>query len=148
MANWQQVLFSALIPLVLATGGCDALNPNRQIMTQISTRLIAPGPNVQRLLSVQRTQDTQVERFWSEKHTQQEDMQRVEQLYKSLETIYPGRNIFLSAMAVQSAEAVPANTYLRMLEDSHVKCSKPIYTTKFVKVKVTSGPLNGHIGGL
>lgn len=49
-------------------------------------------------------------------------------------------------MANQPAERVAANTYLRLLENSSVKCSDPIYTTHFIKVRVTSGSLDGHIG--
>jgi hypothetical protein len=70
----------------------------------------------------------------------------VEQLRRNPEGIYPGRNVFLSAMAIQPAESVPARVYLRLLEDSHVKCSNPLYTTNFIKVRVSSGPLDGHIG--
>jgi hypothetical protein len=65
---------------------------------------------------------------------------------RSPETIYPGRNIFLSAMASQPAESAPANVYLRLLEDSRVKCSNPMYTTNFIRVRVTSGPLVNHVG--
>lgn len=132
--------------MLFATCGCDVLNPNRQIETGIATRLITPGPDVQRLLSAQRVQDEEGERFWSEKHTQQEGTERVEQLRRNPDSIYPGRKQFLSAMAAQPAELVAANVYLRLLEESHVKCNNLLYTTTFIKVRVTSGPFDGHVG--
>lgn len=49
-------------------------------------------------------------------------------------------------MAAQPAELVGANVYLRLLEDSHVKCSAPFHTTNFIRVRVTSGPLDQHEG--
>lgn len=115
-------------------------------MTRISTRLIAPSPDVERLLSTQRSEDMKIERFWQEKHSKQEGIDRVEQIERNPESLYPGRKDFLSAMVKQPGESVPANIYLRMLEDSHVKCSHPRYTTNFIKVRVTSGSLAGHIG--
>jgi hypothetical protein len=141
----QQALFPLLI-LMLASVGCDALNPNRQIMTRTPTRVVSPSPEVQRLLSAQRTQDAESQRFWSEQHTRQEGIERTELLMRSPETIYPGRQVFLSSMASQPAELAPANVYLRLLEDSHVKCSSLMYTTNFIRVRVTSGPLDGHVG--
>jgi hypothetical protein len=122
------------------------LNPNRQTVTRISTRLIAPSPDVDRLLSVQRVQDTKVEQYWHEKHSKQESIAVVVQIEMDPESLYPGRKKFLSAMANQSAEQVPGNTYIRVLDDSGVHCSSPLYTTHFIKVRVTSGPLEGHIG--
>jgi hypothetical protein len=139
-------LLLLLVAMLFASGGCDVLNPNRQIETRIVTRLITPGPDVQRLLSAQRMQDEEGERFWSEKHTQQEGIERVEQLQRNPDSIYPGRKQFLSAMAAEPAELVAEHVYLRLLEDSHVKCSNPLYTTKFIKVRVTSGRFDGHVG--
>jgi hypothetical protein len=62
------------------------------------------------------------------------------------ERLYPRRKAFLSAMVKQPAESVPANTYMPLLEDSRVKCGKPLETTHFIKVRATSGSLGGHIG--
>jgi hypothetical protein len=146
VAVLRQAIFLILIPVLLATSGCDMLNPNRQIITSRATRLIAPSPQVERLLSVQRKQDAEVDSFWHEKHTKQEGIKRVEQIHGNPETIYPGRNAFLSVMASQPAESVPANVYVRLVEDSQVKCNDPLETTKFIKVRVTSGRLDGHVG--
>ena len=142
----RHALFLLLIFVLALASGCDMLNPNRQIMTRISTHLIAPSPDVERLLSGQRVEDTKVERFWHEGHSKQEGIDRVEQILRNPESLYPGRKDFLSAMAKQPAESVPANSYLRLLEESHVKCSNPIETTTFIKVRVTSGALDGHVG--
>ena len=142
----RHVLFLLLISVLAFASGCDILNPNRQIMTRISTRLIAPSPDVDRLLSVQRVQDAKVEQFWHDKHSKQEGIAMVEQIQMDPESLYPGRKEFLSAMDKQSAERVRAKTYLRLVDDSGVHCGDPIYTTHFLKVRVTSGSLDGHIG--
>lgn len=144
--NRPRALFPVFMSVLVVTNGCDVLNPDRQIMTRISTRLIAPSPEVERLLSAQRPEDMKVEQFYHEKHSEQEGINRIEQIQRNPESLYPGRKDFLMAMAKQPAESVPANTYLRLLEDSHVKCSDPICTAKFIKVRVTSGPLDGHVG--
>jgi hypothetical protein len=116
-------------------------------MTRISTRLIAPSAEVERLLSAQRAQDAKVDQFWHEKHSEQEGIDRIYQIHRDPESVYPGRKDFLSAMAMRPAEWVPADTYLRLLENSDVKCFRdPIATTTFIKVRLTSGSLDGHIG--
>ena len=139
-------LLPALISVLVICNGCDVLNPNRQIMTRISTHLISPTPEIERLFSVQRVADEKAERFWHEQHTKQEGLEQFEQTLTNPEKLYPGRKDFLSAMARQPAEPVAANVYLRWLEDSRVKCSNPLNTTTFIKVRVTSGPLDGHVG--
>jgi hypothetical protein len=63
-----------LVSLLVVASGCDMLNPNRQILARISTRLIAPSPDVERLLWEQRVEDTKVERFWQEGHGKQEEL--------------------------------------------------------------------------
>jgi len=120
---------TALVPTVailaaLTVCGCVLLNPNRQLQTRDRPiRLIAPSPAVDSLLSRQRIQDEEAERFWREPHSKEEGIQGVEELH-------PGR----------------ASSYLRLLETSKVKCSKPLFTTTFIKVRVTRGPLVDRVG--
>ncbi len=131
----------------VAVCGCDFLNPNRQLKTQDRpVRLIMPSPTVNQLLSHQRTQDEEVARFWREPHSNEEGIRRVQELQTNPERYYPGRSAFLLAMAQQPGESVPASSYLRLLENSNVKCSNPLYTTNFIKVMVTSGPLVNRVG--
>jgi hypothetical protein len=110
------------------------------------SHLIATGPAVDRLLAVQRAQEAQAARFWQEAHSKEERRKRVEELLRNPERYYPGRGNFLFAMAEQPSESVPASSYLLVLEDSKVKCGRPIETTDFVKVRVTSGLLDGRVG--
>lgn len=136
---------AALIAVIVC--GCDLINPNRQLKTQDRpVRLIAPSPAVDSLLSRQRIQDEEADRFWHVGHTKEEGIKRVEELQTNPESYYPGRSTFLLSMAQQPGESIPASSYLRLLETSKVKCSKPLYTTTFIKVRVTSGPLVDRVG--
>jgi hypothetical protein len=127
--------------------GCDLLNPNRQLTTHDRpVRLMAPSPAVDSLLSHQRTQDEEVGRFWREPHSKEEGIKRIEELQTNPERYYPGRSTFLLAMAQQPGESIPASSFLRLLEPSEVKCSNPLFTTTFIKVRVTSGPLVDRVG--
>ena len=138
---------AAAILIAVTVCACDLLNPNRQLKTQDRlVRLIAPSPAVDSLLSRQRTQDEEVERFWREPHSKDEGIRRVQELQTNPERYYPGRSAFLLTMAQQPGESIPASSYLRLLESSEVKCSKPLFTTTFIKVRVTSGPLVGRVG--
>jgi hypothetical protein len=110
-----------------------------------TTPLIAVSPEVDRLLSAQRIQDAEVERSLVE-GSKEERVKQIEEMMRNPVHYYPGRNNFLSAMAQQPAAAIPPSSYLRLLEDSKIKCSKPIYTTNFIKVRVTSGSLEGSVG--
>jgi hypothetical protein len=127
--------------------GCDLLNPNRWLRTQgRPVRLIVPSPVVDSLLSHQRIQDEEVERFWHEPHSKEEGIKRVQERQTNPERFYPGRGAFLLNMARQPSESIPARSYLRLLENSQVKCSYPLYTATFIKVRVTSGPLDDRVG--
>lgn len=140
-------LFGALISILAAMCGCDFLNPNKQIMTKdVPIHLIDPNPEVEHLLSVQLAEDVEADRFWHQGHSKEDGIGRIEQIRTHPESLYPGRKTFLSAMAAQPAESLPANSYVRLLENSNVKCSDPLLTTKFIKVRVTSGSLEGHVG--
>ncbi|HVO98062.1 MAG TPA: hypothetical protein VMT15_08340 [Bryobacteraceae bacterium] len=109
-------------------------------------RLVIPSPAVDRLLSLERIEEEKVELFWREPHTKQQGVERVQGLQKNPDRYNPGRRNFLSSMAQQPAESIPPSSYLRLLENSKVKCSNPLYTTTFIKVRVTSGPLVGRVG--
>lgn len=138
---------AVIILIVLTFCGCDSLNPNRQLKTQDRpVHLIALGPTVDNLLSHRRIQDEEAERFWREPHSKEERIKRVQELRTNPERYYPGHSNFLLNMAQQPAESIPASSYLRLLENSNVKCSNPLYTTTFIKVRITSGPLAGRIG--
>jgi len=147
MAALKTARSAAPILIAVALCGWALLNPNRQLKTQVRpVSLIAPSPAVDGLLSQQRIQDEGIERFWREPHGKEEGIKRVQELQRDSERYYPGRSNFLWAMARQPAEAIPASSYLRLLENSKVKCSNPLFTTTFIKVRVTSGPLVGRVG--
>jgi hypothetical protein len=138
---------TAAILVVVTLCGCDLLNPNRQLKTlDRPVRLIAPSPAVDRLLSHQRIQDEEAEHFWREPHSKEERIKRVKELQTNPERFYPGRSTFLLAIAQQPGESIPASSFLRLLETSEVRCSKPLFTTSFIKVRVTSGPLVDRLG--
>jgi hypothetical protein len=138
---------AAAILIAVTACGCDFLNPNRQIKTlDRPVRLIDPSPAVDSLLAHQRVQDEENERFWREPHSKEEGLNRVQEMLANPERYYPGRSTFLLTMAQQPGESIPAGSYLRLLETSRVKCSKPFFTTDFIKVRVTSGLLVGRVG--
>jgi hypothetical protein len=135
-----------VISVVLMTCGCDVLNPNRQLITQDRTiLLISVSPEVDHLLSVERIQEAEASRRLPE-GTKEESLRRFRKLLKDPERYYPGHGSFLSAMAQQPSAAIPPKSYLRPLDDSKAKCSDPTYTTNFIKVRVTSGSLQGRVG--
>jgi hypothetical protein len=64
---------TAGILIAISLCGCDLLNPDRQLKTQDRpVNLIAPSAEVDSLLSHQRVQDEEVERFWREPHSRDE----------------------------------------------------------------------------
>ncbi len=138
----HRFLVPPLISILLLSSGC---NPFPELMTTRSTRLIANGPDVERLLSTQRAQDVEVDRVWKATHKKARS-RLIEQMKRDPESVYPGRKDFLLAMAKQTGELVPAETHLRLLGNSHVKCRDPLSMAKFVKVRVTSGSLDGRVG--
>ena len=140
-------LISALISVTAVMSGCNFFNPNRAIITaKAPTRLILPSPEVERLLAMQRVEDAKVDRFWKEKHTREEGIARIKQIDNTPGSLYPGRKAFFEAIARQPALFIAADTYVRLLEDSNVRCSNPLFTTKFIKVAVTSGSFEGRVG--
>jgi hypothetical protein len=140
-------LLAATAFLVMMVGCYD---PDRALITRDGSRayLVEDNPEVDRLLSVQKARDDKVNEFWREKHTQQEGMKRVDDMWRNPERYAPGRREFLGAMSQQPGVSVPEKTYARLLESSGAYCTPgPVYsTTVYIKVRVTSGPLIGQEG--
>jgi hypothetical protein len=135
------------IPVVVMTCGCDTFNPNRQIRTQdTAVPLIAVSPEVDHILSAEKTRHAQASQRVIIKGSKEASFEQVEKFLWDPELEYPGHGNFLAAMAQQPSLTIPPKSYLRILEDSKAKCDNPRYTTNFIKVRVTSGPLEGRIG--
>jgi hypothetical protein len=135
------------ITFLLLTGGCSS--PDRALITRDGshTRLVEDSPEVERLLSVQKTRDTEANEFWREKHTDEEGLKHIEDMLMRPERYAPGRKEFLAAMFNQPGISVPERTYARLLEYSGARCTpRPGYSTVYIKVRITSGPLLGQQG--
>ncbi len=110
-------------------------------------RLVEDNSEVQRLLSVQKTRDDEVAKFWREKHTSQEHLERIQDMLVNPEQYAPGRKEFLLAMSRQPGVTVPEETYARLLEYSDAHCTPmPGYSTVYIKVRITTGPFMGREG--
>jgi hypothetical protein len=128
-------------------GGC--YNPDRALITRDGShaRLVEDTPEVERLLSVQKTRDDEIAKSWRE-NTKEERIKRIQDVMLNPNRYSPpGRQEFLTAMSRQAGVSVPEKTYARLLEHSGARCNPmPVYTTVYIKVRITSGPLVGHEG--
>ena len=130
-------------------GGCDLLNPDRHLVTRDGppSRVVDDSPEVERLFSVQKARDAEVDYFWQEGHSQEDGMKRIEDIHRHPERYTPGRKEFLLAMSLQPGVFVRGKTYVRHLESSGAKCELyPEVTATYIKVRITSGPLHGREG--
>lgn len=139
----------ALVAVAIICGACDLLNPDRQLVTRdgSAARLVQDSPDIERLLSIQRTRDAEGDTFWREKHSSESVTKRVENMRLNPERYAPGREAFLLAMSRSAALSVPGHTYARLVQQSGARCNlNPITTSSYVKVLITSGPLRGNQG--
>jgi len=140
--HWRVALASVAI-----LGGC--YNPDRELITRDGShaRLVDDNPEVERLLSVQKARDDEIAKFWREKHTNQEGVERIKDMLVNPEQYAPGRKEFLVAMSEQPGVFVPEKTYARLLQSSGAHCTpRPGYTTVYVKVRITTGAFMGREG--
>jgi hypothetical protein len=122
----------AAMALVVTMVGC--YDPDRALETRDGShaRLVEDTPEIERLLSVQKTRD---------------DNDNVDDMHIHPERYAPSRKEFLAAMSRQPGVSVPEKTYARLLESSGAHCTpKPGYTTVYIKVRITSGPFLGREG--
>lgn len=138
-------------PRLLAASlmGCTLLKANRQLITRdgATTFLVQDNTMVERMLALQRIQDAEIEQFWKAKHSKEEGIQRVTDMQANPTHYTPGRKEFLSSMSQQPGVFIPEKTYLRLIEGSGAHCNaNPLFTTTYIKVRITSGPLRGREG--
>ena len=141
-------LFSVAVCLVV-TSGCDVLNPNRQLITRAGTTvpLAENSSEVEHLLSGQKGHDIEMEQFRGVKQSAADAAERIHVMATDPDHYSPGRKEFLLAMARQSGVLVPGNSYVRLLQSSGVRCNlDTTFSTTFIKVRITSGPLKGREG--
>jgi hypothetical protein len=127
--------------------GC--YNPDRELITHDGShaRLVEDNSEVERLLSLEKTRDDEVNEFWRDKHTSEEGIKRVEDMAVNPELYAPGRKEFLSKMYQQPGLSLPEKTYARLLEYSGAHCNPvPGTSPVYIRVRITSGPYLGHEG--
>jgi hypothetical protein len=132
--------------------GCALLNPNRQNWIygnspNAQVLLLYDSPEVRRLLADENAREGEINRFWRDKHTQEEGVKRIHDMARHPEQYPPGRSKFLEDMAKMTGFYVPSKSYCRILEGSESKCGRlPIETAVYMLVRVTTGPLRGKQG--
>ena len=119
----KTLMLAALLCVATSTG---CFNPDRELITRDGSHawLVEDSPAVERLLSVQKTSDQDIERP------------------------SPNRREFLLAMSQRPEVLISEKTYARLLEYSGAHCNPIGYSTVYIKVRVTSGPLAGREGWL
>jgi hypothetical protein len=136
----------------LAFSGCELFNPNRQnwIYGGSSTTqvlLVFDSPEVRRLIAHEDTFEDALNRFWRDKHTQEERNERIQDMMRHPERYPVGRAEFLDAMAKMPGLYVPAKSYCRVIERSMSRCGRtPIETSVYMFVRITTGPSQGKRG--
>jgi len=109
--------------------------------------LISDSPEVRRLLAEEDSREEAMDRFYREPHAEQEGKQHVLEIMQHPEQYPPGRLDFLKAMSQMPGVTVPGGSYSDLIERSRSTCDpSPVYTTKYVLVRVTSGPSKGEKG--
>jgi hypothetical protein len=139
-------LLVAIASLVM-TGGC--FNPDRAEITRAGSlsRVVEDSPEVERLLSIEKIRDAEVDQFRRKIPSREEAIKRGEDMMMNPERYAPGRKEFIFAMSQQPGVSVPGNTYVRSLATSGVKCNpNPIDSGIYIKVRITSGPFLGYEG--
>jgi hypothetical protein len=143
----DNALLLVAMAALMVIGGC--YDPDRALITRDGShaRLVEDNPEVRRWLSLQKTRDDRINEWRREKHTNEEALKRVEEMLVHPEIYAPGRKEFLSEMNRQPGISVAEKTYARLLEYSGAHCTpRPLYTTVYIKIRITSGPLLGREG--
>jgi len=144
-------LFIAIV-IPLTFSGCELFNPNRQNWIyggspDAQVRLVADSPEVRRLIAHEDTFEDALNRFWRDKHTQEERNERIQDMMRHPERYPVGRSEFLDAVAKMPGFYVPAKSYCRVIERSMSRCGgTPIETTVYMFVRITTGPSQGKRG--
>jgi hypothetical protein len=115
--------------------------PDHQLRTYENIRLVLDSEEVESLIAKQNSlarQDlAEVDRYARLSSTER----------GSYEQYIPERIAFLRAMAQAPSVPIPANSFCRLLQDSNAICSpRPLNNPMYVKVRITSGPMKGHVG--
>jgi hypothetical protein len=149
--NQLQFLLATTVGL-LSSVGCELINPNRHYSIRANpptaqVLAVYDSPEIRRLIADESAREEFVKRFWQENHTEEERIERVEDMDRHPEHYPQGRSEFLQAMANQPGFYVASETYCRVLKRSESRCGRTLLqTSAYELIRVTTGPTRGKQG--
>lgn len=109
------------------------------------TSVVVDSPEVRKLISEEEKRQDEVDRFYREKHTEDEKRQHANDLEKHPERMLPGHEEFVEAMAKAPAMTVARKARGKVLQISKARCLPDGYSTvTFIRMEVSGKkPLGG-----
>jgi hypothetical protein len=109
--------------------------------------LISDSQEVRRLLASEDARQDDIDRFWREKHSEEDGRRRIEDMGLHPERYPPGRLEFLKTMMNMPGFEIKDSPYCRIVERSKSRCGMfPLQNAVYVFVQVTTGRSSGNKG--
>ena len=137
---WIRVLIVICFTASTSSGG-ESITVSQ---TYEPVTVVLDSPEVRRLIAEQEMGQAEIDRFWREKHTNEEARHRIEDMSKHPDEYPRGRADFFRDMQKSVAITLPGNTHAEVMEVSTARCGRlPFETITYVRLKVTKGSSKG-----